>query len=157
MTVTNAVQAQSNFLGYYYPDNNYWVDERQRYTGPGRPNFMETRLTAPAYKTAPAAVPVVPRARRARICLEVPDAKAMVWIENLGTKSTGTSRNFETPPIAEGAVFKYRLKVSWKESGQDFTLEREVTVAPGQTLDVDFAQTAALLRKTRAASVAHRP
>ncbi len=150
LLAANLAHAQGHLYGYYYPDEKrfHYANEigrsRDSY---GVPTFMQ-----PAY--TPAAVPFVARANPAKICLIVPAADARVWFENQGTKSTGTSRVFETPPITPGSIFQYHLKVTWKESGEDVSLERDVAVRSGQTVDVDFTEAAAALRKSRAAMAA---
>lgn len=148
LLASNVIHAQGRTYGYYYPDEQRFrtIDGPRRSMDEyGVPAFMQQRAVTP-----PAALPIVPRAIPARICLLVPDAESRVWFENQGTKLTGTSRTFETPPIMDGAIFKYHLKVVWKESGQDLSLERDVAVTAGQTAEVDFTEAAAALRKSRA-------
>ena len=102
---TNVSQVQSYFYGYYYPEENRFHSYQQVFEGNydsyGMPGYAPYFQTRPVYRQP--VQPVQP-ASPATIRMVVPDAQAKVWFQDHGTKSTGTSRLFVTPPIASGEV-----------------------------------------------------
>jgi uncharacterized protein (TIGR03000 family) len=71
----------------------------------------------------------------AQIVVTVP-AGAKIEIDGQPTKSTGTKREFESPPIAVGKDFSYSFKVTFQ--GKDIT--RDVRVRAKETTSVDFTK-----------------
>lgn len=161
LLTTSATQAQGYFLGYYYPDEKRFHSDHNStevvadsYVVPYYLRMYDTSQTVPVMNVSR---PVVAAAARSgSLHLIVPNAQAKVWFENTGTKSTGRIRDFVTPPIAAGAKFKYHIKVTWNESGQDLTIERDVTVTPGQSAAVDFTEAAQNLRMSRGIATSQR-
>lgn len=59
---------------------------------------------------------------------------AELEINGYKTKSTGTTRRFESPPVEMGRAYRYTLKVSW----HGHTLTRRTEVRPEQPLTLDL-------------------
>ena len=134
-------QAQSYFLGYYYPDEKRFHSDHNSTEvvadSYGVPLFLQrydTAQTTPMNLAQPVAAP----ARPGTIHLVVPNAQAKVWFEKHATSSTGTSLDYVTPLIAAGASFTYHITVTWNEAGRNLTVERDVTLSAGQTATVDL-------------------
>jgi uncharacterized protein (TIGR03000 family) len=69
------------------------------------------------------------------VLLPAPDAS--LWIENVRTCQTGTSRVFISPPLGPGN-YTYTVRAAWTEEGRQVTREKTVKVRPGQEVVVDF-------------------
>jgi uncharacterized protein (TIGR03000 family) len=115
-------QAKTHFFKYEYPS-----ESRPNSGGMTRPS-QPTTAVAPIEKS-PAIVRVI-----------LPHSQARVWIADYATVSTGTEREFKSPPIALGTIYMYNLRVAWTESGREILQERTVFLNPGQTTIVDFRQ-----------------
>jgi uncharacterized protein (TIGR03000 family) len=74
----------------------------------------------------------------AQIQVKLPTADATLTIMDWKATSTGTERQLQTPPLARGQTFRYRVKASWTANGQPIAVERDVLVEAGQTVLVDF-------------------
>jgi uncharacterized protein (TIGR03000 family) len=158
----NAAQAQSYFYGYYYPDEhrfnspmlntgvyNYttvtpmWnAAHDYQYGYPSRSYMVPT--TSPLPTTSPIPSPKLlgmntPAPANIRVTL--PDGAASVWFEGNSTKTTGTDRVYQSPPITSGTTYSYRVKAAWTEGGRQIVQERTVAVGAGQTAVLDFTQT----------------
>jgi uncharacterized protein (TIGR03000 family) len=60
---------------------------------------------------------------------------AEVSFDGAKTTQTGTSRRFESPPIATGKTFKYTIVVT---DGSEMTVSRAVRVRGGERITLDF-------------------
>jgi uncharacterized protein (TIGR03000 family) len=74
----------------------------------------------------------------AHVTVNVP-ADARVWFEDTLTKSTGTVRRFDSPPLTPGERYTYRVRASWNDHGKEVTQTQEVEVRAGANVRVDFA------------------
>jgi uncharacterized protein (TIGR03000 family) len=73
------------------------------------------------------------QANRLRVRLHVPP-DARVWLDDRPTSATGAERLFESPPLAAGRVYQYRVTAIWPGGS-------EVLVAsgsPGETAELTF-------------------
>jgi uncharacterized protein (TIGR03000 family) len=146
---TNLAHAQgySHLYGYYYPDRQEFVtfyegtanfqegvtpQEFEAFTGQRLPSEAAP-MTAYYYQPVPAA------ADTASIEVVVPDLQAHVWFDGTSTTTVGTDRFYQTPTLAAGSTYSYRLKASWIEGGHKVTRERTISVTSGQTTVVDLA------------------
>jgi uncharacterized protein (TIGR03000 family) len=72
--------------------------------------------------------------RVAHLNVQVP-ANAQVWIEGVKTTQTGTSRQFQSPPLTPGTNYSYEVRAHWMANGQPVDRTRNVSVhAGGQVL-----------------------
>jgi uncharacterized protein (TIGR03000 family) len=76
----------------------------------------------------------------ARIRVILPDAQARVLFDDTATKQIGVDRLFLTPPLTAKAANNYLIRATFMQGGREVTLERNVTVAPGRTYEVDFTR-----------------
>ena len=73
------------------------------------------------------------------IKVTVPAADARIWLDDVETKSRGTKRIFEVPPVDVNDEFSYRLKASWSEKGLNVEREQNRALAKGgMTVSVEF-------------------
>jgi uncharacterized protein (TIGR03000 family) len=56
---------------------------------------------------------------------------AQVYFGNYLTKSTGTMRTYESPPLDPGKAYTYAVRVDWVEEGKKVTQTHEFDVFPG--------------------------
>jgi uncharacterized protein (TIGR03000 family) len=84
------------------------------------------------------AVPAITNA--ARIVVRVPP-EAQVWFEGAPTKQPGSTREFESPPLAPGKEFTYEVRAQWREGDHDVTQTRKIDVHAGDRVTVDFTKT----------------
>ena len=74
-------------------------------------------------------------------------AEAQIWIDGVATKSTGETRNFDSPPLTPGRRYTYHVVARWKQDGQEMTQTQPVVVTAGKHTDVDFPVTDKETRK----------
>jgi carbonic anhydrase len=72
------------------------------------------------------------------IKVTVPTAEALVWLDDVPTKSRGTKRIFEVAPVDAEQEFTYRIKVEWTEDGATRKRERTVHFKGGMMLNIDL-------------------
>jgi uncharacterized protein (TIGR03000 family) len=73
----------------------------------------------------------------AHITVNVP-ADARAWFNGKPTTTTGSVRQFESPPLTSGSQYSYEVRASWSENGQEVTQTQHVAVSPGARVHVDF-------------------
>ncbi len=74
---------------------------------------------------------------------------AELWVEGQRTRSQGTARSFQSPPLAPGGIYRYALRAVWREDGRWVSQTREVTVQAGRAHAVYLALTPAALARKR--------
>jgi uncharacterized protein (TIGR03000 family) len=74
--------------------------------------------------------------RFAHLTVNVPPG-AEVWFDQHKTSSTGTVREFQTPPLSPGK-YGYTVKARWQEDGHEVTQSRDVVVSPGSDVQLNF-------------------
>lgn len=67
-------------------------------------------------------------------------ADAVLEIEGMRTRPTGTVRRFVSPPVAAGKMYRYTLKATWREGGKLVSRQRVVSAIAGKPVTVDFRQ-----------------
>jgi uncharacterized protein (TIGR03000 family) len=65
-------------------------------------------------------------------------AVAHLWFNGTATTSTGSVREFTTPPLERGNRYTYEVKATWNENGQEVTQTQQVQVTPGAYVVVSF-------------------
>jgi uncharacterized protein (TIGR03000 family) len=131
--------------GYYYPSYDYspsyyspsYYDD-SFYSAPYS-NGSSSYGAAPSYAEArPAATAEEGSVARLRVIL--PDSEAQVWVDGRKTSSTGSRREFRTPPLRADQTSFYTLTAAWNSGGRVVTEDRRVEVAPGDAVTVDFTR-----------------
>jgi uncharacterized protein (TIGR03000 family) len=74
---------------------------------------------------------------RAQIIVNVP-ADAEIWFEGTKMTSTGSVRQYTSPPLTPGTRYTYEVRARWTENGQEVTQTQEVKVAAGTNVNVKF-------------------
>jgi uncharacterized protein (TIGR03000 family) len=83
---------------------------------------------------------------KARVSVTVP-AGARLWFEGMPTTSTGTVREFNSPPLTPGERYTYDAEARWDDNGHEVTQKQQVKVTAGAHVNVEFpvpTKTAAL-------------
>jgi uncharacterized protein (TIGR03000 family) len=78
----------------------------------------------------------------ARIEVLVPEPNADVWFGDFKTSSRGNKRVFETPALALGKNYTYRINARWDEGGRVRQEQVALQVTPGGTSVLDFSKVA---------------
>ena len=73
----------------------------------------------------------------AHVIVKVPNG-ARVWFDDTPTKSTGSTREFDSPPLTPGQRYGYAIRARWNENGQDVTQTQQVDVSAGAHVNVSF-------------------
>jgi uncharacterized protein (TIGR03000 family) len=69
----------------------------------------------------------------------VPDDDAELSFENEVTKTTGTIRDFETPPLEPGRAYQYTFSVKWAPNNYTtITRKRTISFKAGESITVDL-------------------
>jgi uncharacterized protein (TIGR03000 family) len=76
-------------------------------------------------------------AKPAKLIVRLP-ANAKLVIDDTATKSTGSVRSFETPPLEVGKKYSYTLKATWMEQGKEVVRQKDVIVQGGRVADIDL-------------------
>jgi len=74
---------------------------------------------------------------RAHVTISVP-ADAELWAEGIEMTSTGSVREFQSPPLTAGSRYTYELRARWNENGHEVTQTQQVAVAAGAHVSVRF-------------------
>ena len=65
-------------------------------------------------------------------------ADAELWVDGSKTTSTGSVREFQSPPLRPGQ-FAYEVRAHWTENGRNITQTQKVAVSPGAHIAVNFS------------------
>jgi uncharacterized protein (TIGR03000 family) len=76
-----------------------------------------------------------PTKRPVRVNLRVP-SDAKIWFDGSQTKQVGTTRSFESPPLAVGSEYAYQVRVQWKRDGKEVTQTRQINVHAGDVINL---------------------
>jgi uncharacterized protein (TIGR03000 family) len=145
--------------GYSYPDYGYYgLSDPNAYAPSGVPvdsaYFSDPDVPAPdtsAYLAAEppvgsslsaVAAPATVSVDQAQFTVTVP-AGTQLWIDNTLTTSTGTVREFQSPPLTPGQTYSYRVHARWQDNGHEVDQTQRVQFTPGQHIDVVFPVTTA--------------
>jgi len=116
-------------LGYEaqsYPD---------AYTPGTEPSGSYQSYYPPATGTAqPAAAQLE---KKARVTVNAP-ANAEIWFNGTKMTSTGSVRNYESPPLAPGVPYTYAVEARWNENGQEMTQTQQIAVTADSHVSVSF-------------------
>ena len=147
----NSAHAQEYFFGYYYPNSHRFNTDELETSGSLGLNYYDYGPSAPAWQGPWVKDAVSKREPSpATIRMYVPDPQAKVWFDGTLTKSTGTVRTFNTPPLDPGTAYHYLVKISYVQDGREVSQERTLAVLPGHTAVFHFPRS--LGQKTTAAA-----
>jgi uncharacterized protein (TIGR03000 family) len=121
--------------GYYYSSGPGWYDSgyyypRTVFRGRGYRYQSAYPADGTSMMQADSAGPVLTTVR-------LPDANANLWIEGQEMGTGGIARRFVSPSLAPGR-YSYTFRASWSENGKNMDETRQVKVAPGDRIVVDF-------------------
>jgi uncharacterized protein (TIGR03000 family) len=78
-----------------------------------------------------------PTATPADVTVNVP-ASAEVWFDGRKMTSTGSVRNYQTPPLSPNQRYSYNVKARWEENGREVVQNQVISFAPGNHTAVTF-------------------
>jgi uncharacterized protein (TIGR03000 family) len=73
----------------------------------------------------------------AHVTVNLP-SDATLWFNGAQMRSTGPTRQFDTPPLTGGKRFTYEARAQWNEGGRQVTQTQEVVVSPGANVSITF-------------------
>jgi uncharacterized protein (TIGR03000 family) len=76
----------------------------------------------------------------ADIEVRLPQADARVSVDGQLTPTHGNLRRLQSPPLAGGQEYEYRIEAIWHEEGRSVSRERVVRLRAGSRALVDFTQ-----------------
>ena len=71
--------------------------------------------------------------------LQVPSG-ARVWLEGKETSQSGADRMFVSPSLEPGYEYVYHIRVQWVQDGETVERNREVTVHPGDLINLSIVK-----------------
>jgi uncharacterized protein (TIGR03000 family) len=151
--------------GYHYGDGRYYGGYRYPYAHYGyRPYYGSYGYYPYLYNTYPSydygAAPVsygnatygtqssdayqafyppptvIPSDTSAHVTVTVPEG-GEIWFDGTATSSTGTVRQFNSPPLTSGN-HSYEIRARWNEHGREVTQSQRVVVTPGAHVTASF-------------------
>jgi uncharacterized protein (TIGR03000 family) len=66
-------------------------------------------------------------------------AGAKVWFDDVLTKATGTTREFNTPRLFRGEWYTYTILARWDDSGREVRQSQQVKFTAGDRVNVIFS------------------
>jgi uncharacterized protein (TIGR03000 family) len=66
-------------------------------------------------------------------------ADAVIEVDGVATKQTGSSRLFVSPFLDKGKKYSYQLKATFTQNGKKVVVEKMVVVEPGKEVEVDLS------------------
>jgi len=73
----------------------------------------------------------------AHVAVTVP-ADAVIWFDRTRMTSTGSAREYQSPPLTPGNRYTYEIRARWNENGQRVTQMQKVEVTAGGHVTVTF-------------------
>ena len=123
-TYQTAIPQPGGYYGFVIPENYY----RSSTTG----GYYGSTGTEDYYR---AATGESPSKRPVRVNLRVP-SDAKIWFAGSQTNQTGTTRSFESPPLAAGPQYTYHIRIQWKQDGKDVNQMRQINVHAGDVINL---------------------
>jgi uncharacterized protein (TIGR03000 family) len=94
----------------------------------------------PAPNPAPAPDPAAAGAsEQPMLYVVLPTPDAELWVEDMHTKQTGTTRAFQLPVLIAGTEYAYQMRARWVEGDHTVEQSRTVLFRAGQQVTVDFS------------------
>ena len=63
---------------------------------------------------------------------------ARVWFDGVLTTSTGSVREYQSPPVTPGQRYTYQIQARWNDNGQERTQTQQVEVTAGAHVNLRF-------------------
>lgn len=138
---------QSGIRGYPY---SVQINQGQYpyYTSPNLQRTYENGNWVYQYSTSnyapssPVATPPrtqeAPNEQSAILNIRVPVENASVWIDGKKIALKGMQHRFESPPLAAGSIYFYKVHVEWMEGGKKIARTEEVLLKAGRASSLRF-------------------
>ena len=97
--------------------------------------FDDLKASAPREYSVSRPVP-----NTAGVEIRLPDPDATIWVEGKEIASSGTVRQFHSPPLEASRQFTYTIKAEWHDNGKLVSDQRKVNVESNRQTVVDFTQ-----------------
>jgi uncharacterized protein (TIGR03000 family) len=107
--------------------------------GAETPSYGEgyTSSNPPAANYSPPVTGTVQPDPVAYVTVKVP-ADAKLWFDDTLTTSTGSIRQFDTPPLTPGSLYSYEVRATWNDNGHEVTQTQHVDVTAGAHISIGF-------------------
>jgi uncharacterized protein (TIGR03000 family) len=127
----------------YYPYSAYSAYPSAGYSQYANPyqswgSGSDSGYSSYSYQPAPLVTDAgTPIGVSAQVTVTVP-ANAKVWFDGTPTSSTGTVRQYTTPPLTPGRQYTYWARARWNENGREMNQLQPVEVTAGIQVNVTF-------------------
>jgi uncharacterized protein (TIGR03000 family) len=127
------------YSGYYGASPPYYGSYPYSGYSDYYPNTDSSDSSSPAYDSGyyRSYGDVTSSDTRAYLTVSVP-ADAEIWIEGTRTTSTGSVREYQSPPLAPGARYTYNVRARWNENGREVIQTQQVEITAGTRVNVQF-------------------
>ncbi|HJZ59270.1 MAG TPA: TIGR03000 domain-containing protein [Gemmataceae bacterium] len=129
---------------YYYGSGYYpSYDDGSRYYPPDSSNNSDATndppATSPVSTDLGTANPLVQTGtdNSARITVRLPD-NANLWFDGTQMTTTGSVRQFVSPPLTSGQRYTYEVRARWTDSDRIVEQKQTVVVTAGAKVEVNF-------------------
>jgi uncharacterized protein (TIGR03000 family) len=127
--------------GYGYPSGYYASDGDYSYGEAVPPQQGGAALPQQGDTPAPQQyVASRPVSDVAQLQVKLPDPQGTIWVEGEEINSSGTLRQFNSPPLDPSQRYTYTVKAEWHDNGKVASEERKVYVRANAFTVVDFNQ-----------------
>jgi len=129
-------------LGYTVPSTSYGYNSSPLYGyGSSYPAYGYYRYGT--YRSTPSTIgrytaSYTPRTSNTVLVIVTVPADAKVWFEGRLTRSTGTVRSFESPPLQPGKGYTYKVRATWTAGDKEVTQTQDVDFRAGDRVRVIF-------------------
>jgi uncharacterized protein (TIGR03000 family) len=124
--------------------NSHWPSYYLFFTGTGYYGYYSVHYPMGgenSYIVTPADIKWIRDPSKALIEVRVPYADAALSFDGKRMYREGRLRRFVTPKLETGTPYTYEIQASWlDDSGRDIKQTKQVKVAPGARVLVDFTQ-----------------
>ncbi len=108
------------------------------YPPPPAPIYLGSAgTTAPPSAVTGAGYTVASPPVQGIVSVTVPPSTRL-YVQDTPTSTTGTVREFQTPPLQAGQSYTYRIRAEWEQDGRQMSQTQTINVVGGQNVRIGF-------------------
>ena len=82
--------------------------------------------------------PPLPTATPGLLLVQIPDPYGLIFVDSELVRTKGTSRQFESPPLALGKAYPLNVRAAYAIGDKLLIEEKQVLLRAGETIPIDF-------------------
>ena len=128
------------YYGYYPYYSNYYLDDSSPYYSPDQSWGLtyDPSPSSSAYQSSSFYPPSSAQDNMAaHLTVTLPE-DAEIWFNGTAMTTTGSVREFTSPPLTPGKKYTYDVRARWNENGHEVTQTQQVEVTAGGLANVRF-------------------